>query len=296
MRGRSWTVEEEEQLTKLWNSTSFTYEQIGRELGRSYGSVDHRIRKLRKTGLLGYRNPNIIKNKYKKDLTNVIDLTSCGAYFITSVLCDGHLRERKVHFKFRKRDCSEFRAIMCHILNITPPLNIYWVKSRFINWGKWKRKRIPYGSYGEIQIYSTALAKLLAYTYGVPMGQKSGLVRLPRHIMKSADPKLHGAVLRAAYECEGSVNLHDKDLSITIGNSSMLFLQDLSEILEKYKIDHNIYDIRLKISSPDSVLKFYEMVYSVFDLNLHVIAKKKGLETLIKLKAKKRPYKRRNAQ
>ena len=41
---------------------------------------------------------------------------------------------------------------------------------------------------------------------------------------------------------------------------------------------------RLKISNLESILKFYEMAYSVFDLKLHVTAKKTGLETLIKLK------------
>jgi hypothetical protein len=105
--------------------------------------------------------------------------------------------------------------------------------------------------------------------------------------MKSTNPKLHGAVLRAAYECEGGVNLNKRALRITIGNTSIMFLQDISELLERYKIKNTIYGYRLKISSPESVVKFYELVYSVFDLKLHVTAKKKGLEKLIKRKSKK---------
>lgn len=277
MGGRSWTPEEEEKLIKLYTTTILTYEHIGRELNRSLDSVQHRIMKLRKEGMLEYRNPNKIKNHYEKDLNNVIRLTPEGAYFITSVLGDGNVRKRCVQFDFRKRDCFEFRAIMCHILNISPPLHICWETSR--------RKRTHKLSYkGKIQIYSTELVECLAYTYGVPIGAKSGLMRLPRQLMKSADPKIRGAVIRAAYECEGGVNLHESSLCVTIGNKSILFLQDLSELLDSYKIENEIYDIRLKISNLESILKFYEMAYSVFDLKLHVTAKKTGLETLIKLK------------
>jgi len=212
------------------------------------------------------------------------------------VLGDGHLRTRKVEFVFGKRDCDEFRAIICHILRITPPLNIYWFKARRINWKKWKRKRRQYGYAGKFVVYSVELAELLAYTYGIPTGAKSGLVRIPRPIMKSTNPEIHGAIMRAAYECEGGVNLHEKALGVTISNSSILFLQDLSEILDNYAIEDNIYDIRLRITSQESVLKFYELAYCIFDFKSHVTAKKAGLEALIKLKSKKRPYKRRNGR
>jgi len=287
-----WTVEEEEKLINLWTTTRLTYEQIGSALGRSFDSVEHRIRQLRKAGKLGYRNSNKIKNQYEKDLTNVKRLTPNGAFFITSVLCDGHLRTRKVEFVFGKRDCVEFRAIICHILNITPILNIYWFKARPINWKKWKRKRRQFGYAGKFVVYSIELAEQLAYTYGVPMGRKSGIIRLPRRIMKSADPKLHSAVLRAAYETEGGVSRHERGLSMNINNTSILFLQDIAEILDKYSIENNIYGISLRISSLESLLKFYELAYGVFDLDFFVTHKKTGLEELIKRKTKKRPYNR----
>ena len=114
--------------------------------------------------------------------------------------------------------------------------------------------------------------------------------------MKSKDPKIHGAVLRASYECEGSVNLEKRSLQVIIGNTSILFLQDLAEILDMYTIKNEIYGYRMKISALDSVLKFYEMAYSVFDLKLHITAKKLKLMALIELKTKKRPYKRRNGR
>ena len=292
MRGRFWTIEEEEKLIELWNINALTYEQIGYELNRSLDSVEHRIRQLRKEGLLYYRNSKKIKNQYEKDLTNVRRLTPFGAYFLISVLCDGNMQKRHVQFGFRKRDCVEFRDIICHILNISPPLHICWEKSRLIRWKKWKRERTPEGYVGKIQIYSTALVNFLAYTYGLPMGKKSGLIKIPRQLIKSADTKIHGAVMRAAFECEGGVNLNDKNLCVTIGNTSILFLQDLSELFENYKIENTIYGIRLNISSLESVLKFYEMAYSVFDLKLHVTAKKKGLEALIERKSKKQPKNR----
>jgi hypothetical protein len=255
MRGRSWTVEEEEKLIELWNNTPLSYKQIGSELNRSLNSVEGRIRKLRKAGLLDYRNPNKIKNKYEKDLSNVSTLAPSGVYFIISTLCDGHVRKRSAYFIFRKRDCVEFRNIMCHILNITPPLNI--------SWRKWRRKRTHKLSYsGEFAIYSIELVELLTYSYGVPIGAKSGLVRIPRHIMKYTDPEIHGAVMRAAYECEGGVNLDKKNLCVVIGNTSILFLQDLAEILDSYAIENTIYGYRLHISSLESLLKFYEMAYS----------------------------------
>ena len=208
MGGRSWTSEDDEHLIKLFNDMLLSYEQIGKKLGRSIDSVEHRIRQLRTAGILNYRTSKKVKDKYEKDLSNVKQLTPNGAYFITSLLGDGHLRERYVQFGFRKRDCAEFRDIMCHILNIAPPLHI--CKQRVFVEGKWFDE-------GKFFIYSVELAKLLAYTYGVPMGAKSGLIRLPRLIMKSSDSKLHGAVLRAAYECEGGVNPNDKALCIIIG-------------------------------------------------------------------------------
>lgn len=285
-RWRLWTAKEEKQLVKWYTTTSFSCKQIADELGRSSGSVESRVRKLRKAGIVGYRKPET-QRKYKKDLSNVEQLTPEGAYFITSVLGDGYLLERRVQFAFRKRDCFEFRDIMCHILTITPPLHIGWSSHGY--------KSKP-GVLGTFNIYSVELADLLAYTYGVPMGAKSGLVRLPRLIMKAVDPKLHGAVLRAAYECEGGVNLRTKSLCVIIGNTSILFLQDLAEILGRYTIENTIYGYRLHISSLESVVMFYEQAYSVFDLKLHVTAKKKGLETLIKRKAKKCPHRRRNVQ
>lgn len=287
MRGRSWTTEEEKKLIEFYNTATLTYEQIGDELGRSLDSVQHRVRKLRKAGILDYRNPNRIKNKYEKDLTNVIRLTPAGVDFITTVLCDGYLQKRHICFGFRKRDCVEFRDIICYILGITPPLHISWRK--VFAGRKWY-------DCGYFTIYSVELAALLAYTYGVPMGAKSGLVILPRRIMKSTDAKIHGAVLRAAYECEGSVNLKKKSLQVIIGNTSILFLQDLAEILDMYTIKNEIYGYRMKISALDSVLKFYEMAYSVFDLKLHITAKKSNLMALIERKTKKRPYKRRNGR
>jgi hypothetical protein len=280
MRGRLWTTEEEEQLIELCKNATLSYKQIAGELNRSLDSVQHRIMKLRKAGILDYRNPKKIKNKYQKDLTNVNRLTPEGSYFITSVLGDGNLQKSWVRFGFRKRDCIEFRDIMCNILNITPPLNI--------NWQKRRRKRTNKLSHkGYFQIYSSELAQLLAYTYSVPVGKKHGLVKLPRLIMKSTDPKTHGAVMRAAYECEGGVNLHKNSLCITIGNTSILFLQDLAELLDTYKIENKIYGYRLRISSQESVLKFYDIAYSVFDLKFHITAKKTGLEALIELKSNK---------
>ena len=217
-------------------------------------------------------------------MSNVSTLAPSGVYFIISTLCDGHVRKRNVYYIFRKRDCVEFRNIMCHILNITPPLNI--------SWRKWRRKRTHKLSYsGEFAIYSIELVELLTYTYGVPIGAKSGLVRIPRHIMKFNDPEVHGAIMRAAYECEGGVNLDKKSLCVVIGNTSILFLQDLAEILDSYAIKNTIYGYRLHISSLESLLKFYEMAYSIFDLKLHVTAKMTGLEALIKRKVKKSPYK-----
>ncbi len=263
-----------------------TCEQIADELGRSLDSVQHRIRKLRKAGLLSYRNPKI-KNQYEKDLTNVKKLKPDGAYFITSVLGDGHLRKRRVDFGFRKRDCIEFRDIICYILNIIPSLDIYWGKDGY---------KSKLGEAGFFKIYSTELAELLTYTYGLPIGAKSGLVKIPRQLIKSTNPKIHGAVLRAAYECEGGVNLHERSLRVIIGNTSILFLQDLAELLNSYAIENEIYDIRLKISSLESLNKFYELIYCIFDLNLHVTAKKSGLETLIIHKSKTHPYKRRNGR
>jgi len=100
--------------------------------------------------------------------------------------------------------------------------------------------------------------------------------------------------MRVAYECEGGINLNEKAFCIVIGNASILFLQDLAELLDRYKIDNMVYNIRLRISAPESVLKFYELTYNVFDLKLYVTAKKTGLETLIKHKAEKRHYNRRN--
>lgn len=208
MRGRSWTVEEEEKLIELCKKADLTYEQIAGELERSYGSVEIRIRKLRKEGLLDYRNPKKIKNKYKKDLINVINLTPSGAYFIISLLCDGHLRKRNVQFKFRKRDCVEFRDIICNILKIIPPLNIWWRKASVYIW--WQRGGVKktIGECGEFRIYSRELVELLVTKYGLPMGKKSGIIRIPQRIMDSADAKIFGAIMRAAYECEGGVNLH----------------------------------------------------------------------------------------
>ena len=85
MRGRPWTVKEEEKLIELYINTSITCKQIASELDRSLSSVDHRIRQLRKKGMVGYRKPEV-QRKYKKDLSNVKLLTPEGAYFITSVL------------------------------------------------------------------------------------------------------------------------------------------------------------------------------------------------------------------
>ena len=56
MRGRSWTSEDEEQLIKLYTNMLLSYEQIGKKLGRSIDSVEHRIRQLGKVGILNYRN------------------------------------------------------------------------------------------------------------------------------------------------------------------------------------------------------------------------------------------------
>jgi len=244
---------------------------------------------LRNEGLLGYRNPKKIKNKYKKDLTNVINLTPCGAYFIISLLCDGHLRKRNVQFKFRKRDCVEFRDIICNILKITPPLNIWCRKASEYIW--WQRGGVKktIGECGEFRIYSRELVELLVTKYGLPLGKKSGIIRIPQKIMDSADPKILGAVMRSVYECEGGVNLHKKSLCVTIGNTSIQFLQEIAELLENNKIENNIYSDRLKISSLESVIMFYELIYCVFNLKLHVTAKKTGLEALIEYKSKKRP-------
>jgi len=173
MRGRSWTSKEEEKLIELWKNTTHSYKQIGDELGRSLDSVECRIRSLRKIGILDYRNPKKIKNKYEKDLSNVIKLTPSGAYFITSVLGDGHVRKRNV-FIFRKRDCIEFRNIICQILNITPLLNINWRKAR----RKKPNHKLSYD--GEFQISSIELVRLLVKKYGIPIGKKSGIVRIPR--------------------------------------------------------------------------------------------------------------------
>ncbi len=271
MRGRPWTPEEEQKMIELWKHTTFSYEQIAVKLGRSLESVDYRIRQLRKKGMVGYRKPEV-QRKYKKDLSNVKLLTPEGVYFITSVLCDGHLRERRVQFAFRKEDCVEFRDIMCHILTITPALHIGWSSHGY---------KFKPGMLGTFNIYSAELAGLLIYTYGVPLGVKSGLVKLPRLIMKSTDPKLHGAVLRATFECEGGVNLHKKSLHVIIGNSSILFLQDIAELLGRYTIDNTIYGYRMRISASESLVRLYELMYSEFDLKLHVTTKKQGLEKLI---------------
>ena len=275
-----WTEEEDKKLIALYNVKS-PLKQIGLQLNRTERSIGSRITVLGKKGLVKpHRTLKTPKNYYKYDLSNFKSLTPSSAYFIISVLCDGSLTKKSVHFGFRKRDAEDFRDIYASILNVKPLPRITPIK--------YKHK-----TYGHIQFYNEKLVEICNTHFGIQIGRKTGIIRIPKQIMQSNDLKIHGAVMRAVYECEGSVNLHDKSLCVTIGNTSILFLQDLSELLDSYNIDNNIYDIRLRISALDSLLKFYEMAYCVFDFNLHVAAKKTGLEALIERKSK-RLYKRRN--
>jgi len=268
-----WTEEEDNRLIELYNA-GLSYKQIGEKLNRTHRSINTRVTRLGKKGLLKPRKTlKTPKNYYEYDVSNIENLTPSGAYFIILVLCEAHLLQRKVNFGFRKRDVFDFRELIAHILKMNHSPHVIWEKG-------------PSGEpdfSGKIFLHSKTLVSLLK-RYNVPIGKKAGLIKIPNEILNSENPKIHGAILRSAYESEGSANKKDNSPHIVIGNSSKTFLKGLSKICNKYGIEKSIYDIRFVIRGLRSLLKYYEMAYSVFDFPYYVKAKKGEFEDLIKCK------------
>jgi hypothetical protein len=269
-----WTTEEDKKLISLYNAKQ-PLKQIGLQLNRTERSIGSRITVLGKKGLI---KPHKIlktpKNYYKYDLSNFESLTPSSAYFVISVLCDGYLTKNSVHFGYRKRDTKDFRDIYASILNVKPLPRITPIM--------YKHK-----TYGHIQFYNRKLVEICNTHFGVQIGRKTGLIRTPKQIMQSNDPKIHGAVMRASYECEGNVSLNERCFCLSISNTSRLFIQDLSRIFDRYHISYNIYGIQLRISSLEGIIRFYNYAYHTFDFKPNVKAKKYLLEKLLEKKSER---------
>ncbi len=269
-----WTKEEDKKLIALYNA-KLSLKQIGLQLNRTERSIGSRITVLGKNGLVKpHRTLKTPKNYYGYDLSNFESLTPSTAYFIISVLCDGSLTKKSVHFGFRKRDAKDFRDIYASILNVKPLPRITPIE--------YKHK-----TYGHIQFYNEKLVEICNTHFGIQIGRKTGLIRIPKQIMQSNDLKIHGAVMRASYECEGSVSLNKKCFDLGIGNTSSLFIQDLSKIFDRCNISYNIYGIQLRISSLEDIIRFYNYTYHIFDFKPYVKAKKYLLEKLLEKKSKR---------
>jgi len=269
-----WTEEEDKKLTELYNE-KLPLKQIGLQLNRTERSIGSRITVLGKRGSVKpHRTLKTPKNYYEYDLSNFKSLTPSSAYFIISVLCDGSLTKKSVHFGFRKRDAEDFRDIYASILNVKPLTRITPIK--------YKHK-----TYGHIQFYNEKLVEICNTHFGIKIGRKTGNIRIPKQIMQSNDSKILGAVMRASYECEGSVNLNKRSFSVDISNTSKFFIQDLSKILNRCNISYNIYGIQLRISSLEDIIRFYNYAYHIFDFKPYVKAKKYLLEKLIEKKSKR---------
>jgi hypothetical protein len=264
-----WTQEEDNRLIELYNA-GLTSKQIGENLNRTEKGVNSEKTRLVKRGLLKPRK--ILKTPkyyYKYNFDNLTSLNPLCTYLIITILCDGHIRQRNLHFSFRNRDIIEFRKTISHILKMNFPPRIIPMKK--YNWSKF-------------YLHSKALSDLLQKRYSLPIGAKSGKIKISKEILECNDPKIHGAVMRACYDCEGSVNLRKDTLHFVIANTSKEFLQDLKKIMNGYGINSKIYGIILLISSLDSLVRFYNLAYKIFDLRLYVNAKKSALEKLIEMK------------
>ena len=108
-----WTTEEDKKLISLYNA-KLPLKQIGLQLNRTERSIGSRITVLGKKRLVKpHKTLKTPKNYYNYDLSNFDSLTPSSTYFIISVLCDGYLTKKSVHFGFRERE-SEFGEPFCY--------------------------------------------------------------------------------------------------------------------------------------------------------------------------------------
>jgi len=268
-RYKRWTQEEDNKLIELYKAGQ-SYIQIGERLNRTNSSVDSRITRLGKRGLLKpHKTLKTPKYYYEYNFGNLKSVNPLSTYFVISILCDGHIRQRNIHFSFKNRDIFKFRKIFGHILKMNHLPRI--IPMEKYNWSKF-------------YLHSKALSDLLHEKYNLPIGEKSGKIKIPNEILECDDPRINGAVLRSAYECEGCADIKSHSPNIVIGNTSKAFLRDLSVTCNKHNIETRIYKISLVIRDLESIIKYYEMAYSLFDFPYVVKAKKREFNELIKRK------------
>jgi intein/homing endonuclease len=112
----------------------------------------------------------------------------------------------------------------------------------------------------EVQVNSTSIVKFLHETFGIPIGRKSNIIKVPPQIIKSSR-KVKASFLQGVFDGDGSAFFNKKHhiRTIELTSGSMEFLSQIQSLLKEFGINSWIKnkERKLVISNKDGIKKFF---------------------------------------
>lgn len=111
----------------------------------------------------------------------------------------------------------------------------------------------------KLRIYSKELVKILNNTYGLPLGKKTGRLKVPKQVFKSK--KLLCSYLRGLFDTDGSIYIRrKKDIVLEIISADENYLKKIKKILFKLSIKSGISGNHLYIYNKNDIKKFFKII------------------------------------
>ena len=166
-------------------------------------------------------------NRNKDELSN---LTPEQATLISIIICDGHLTKKasSVCVNVSRKDEDYFRR------NITLGLEGFEKENPYLS------ESINHGRNSiNFRHNDAKFVEFLSNKYEIPLGKKTYHVKVPHDIYVSSD-ECKKSFLRAAFDCEGWVNVSNTTLRISFHSASKRFAYDIMSLLKYFGIQSSV--------------------------------------------------------
>lgn len=171
-------------------------------------------------------------------------------YLLGWLITDGHLNKKNgMYFGLADSDVLEVKEKIERILSIMPPLRV---------------SPRPDGT-TEFVIWSKALVVALNERFGIPIGKKKDIVKIPKQILASNDANFVGGFMRGVFEGDGSAGVYTSNRQVTLCGENPKFLIGLEKLQRKWGIYTGIlrkmggcYGFNIKT---ESFKAFFQLAY-----------------------------------
>jgi DNA-binding transcriptional regulator WhiA len=118
---------------------------------------------------------------------------------------------------------------------------------------------IPVQNTLKIRVYSIKLVKILNCVYGLPLGKKTGKLKIPKQLFKSK--RLLSSYIRGLFDTDGTIyTRRKKDIVVEIVSADSNYLNQIKRVLFLLNISSGVSGKHLYIYKKSEIIKFFNVI------------------------------------